>query len=419
MLAAMAASKPATNVILILADDLGYGDLGCYGSQTGATPHLDEFAAESLRFTNHYTCSPVCSPARAGLLTGMVPDRTGITGVLRDQDDGRGLSLSLTTLPQLLQRQGMRTALIGKWHLGMGEPYRPNHRGFDFFWGFLNGTIDYDTHLSKGGGATGQRTTYENGRPIELTGYFPELAAAKAVEFVESNRDRPYFLYLPLALPHTPIQAPEHWVSPFRGRMPASQAVYNGMLRSMDDGIGQLCKMLKRTQQWDRTAVIFLSDHGWVKKRPPAGAGSNGPFRGGKYELWEGGIRVPCIARWPGITRAGTTTDALSWLCDWFSTLTGARSRDGIDLRRVLAGKPAPDRDLCWRFEDPAVQTPLTYAIRSGQWKLIRGGKNWQDTHLYDLVSDPGENNPVESSLRSRLLQRKLHHWESGLPWVP
>lgn len=389
MLAAMAAKPaPRTNVILILADDLGYGDLGCYGSTTGATPNLDRLAADGLRFTNHYTCSPVCSPARAGLMTGLIPERTGVTGVLRDKDDAGGLALDLTVMPQPLQRQGFRTALIGKWHLGMDEAHRPNRRGFHYFWGFLNGTIDYHTHLSMGGGATGRRTTYEDGRPVELEGYFPDLASAKAVEFVESHRDKPYFLYLPLALPHTPIQAPERWVSGFRGRLPDSQAVYNGMLRSMDDGIGQLRAALERTGQWDRTAVVFLSDHGWVKKRPPAEAGSNGPLRGGKYELLEGGIRVPCIVRWPGLTRPGTLTDAVSWLPDWFPTITGQKSRDGLDLRGVLRGGRGPVRDLYWRFEDPLVKTPLSFAIRHRQWKLLKVGK---EEHLYDLRQDPGE----------------------------
>lgn len=415
LLAAMAAPKPARrmNTILILADDLGYGDLGCYGSQTGATPNLDRLAADGLRFTSHYTCSPVCSPARAGLMTGLIPDRTGVTGVLRDSRDSGGLKLDLTLMPQPLRRQGLRTALIGKWHLGMGEAYRPTRRGFDYFWGFLNGTINYNTHLSMGGGATGKRTTYENAQPIQLDGYFPELAAAKAVEYVETNPREPYFLYLPLALPHTPLQAPERWVSAFRGRMTDSQAVYNGMLRCLDDGIGQLRAALERTGQWDRTAIIFLSDHGWVKKRPPADAGSNGPFRGGKYELQEGGIRVPCIVRWPGLTRAGATTDAVSWLPDWFPTITGEKSRDGVDLRRLLAGRGAPDRDLFWKFEDPAVKTPPSLAIRRKQWKLLRvGGEQW----LYDVVRDPGESRDLmaEEPAIAAKLNRRLQLLNSG-----
>ncbi|MEZ5354543.1 MAG: sulfatase-like hydrolase/transferase [Bryobacteraceae bacterium] len=414
--AALQARPEPQNTILILADDLGFGDLGCYGSTAGTTPHLDRLAADGARLTGHYTCSPVCSPARAGLLTGLVPDRTGVTGVLRDPDDHRGLDLNLATVATHLKRKGLATALIGKWHLGMPAPYQPRQRGFDYFWGFLNGTIDYETHLSLGGGGKGSRTTYENEKPIALRGYFPELAASKAVEYVESNRNRSYFLYLPLALPHTPLQVPDRWSDPFlREGISAPQALYRGMLRCLDDGIGRLRAALERTGQWDRTRVIFVSDHGWVKKRDPADAGSNGELRGGKYELWEGGIRVPCVVRWPGLTRRGSTIDAVSWFPDWLPTLTGAQSRDGIDLRPALSGGTVPERDLCWRFEDRLVKTPLSFAIRRGQWKLLRIGES---RALYNLIQDPGERKDASASHPEVAadLETRLRLWQSGLP---
>ncbi len=410
----LAAGQPR-NVILMLADDLGYGDLGCYGSTTGATPHLDRIAAEGLRFTQHYSCSPVCSPARAGLMTGLAPDRTGVTGVLRDKDDHRGLALGLPTIASMLRNQGRRTALIGKWHLGMAGEYLPRRRGFDYFWGFLNGTIDYDTHLSKGGGATGSRTTYENEQPIALEGYFPDLATQKAVDYIEAHTTHPYFLYLPLALPHTPIQAPERWVKPFRGRVTEQQAVYQGMVRCMDHTVGEVRKALERTGQWDRTAFVFLSDHGWVKKRPPAEAGSNGALRGGKYELYEGGIRVPAIVRWPGLTRPGTITAALSWFPDWFPTLTGAPSVDGRDLTPVLRGRtPRGDRELCWRFQDSAVGTPLSHAIRRGKWKLIDVGG---ERRLYNVETDPGESRDLSGTQPAVVagLEKRLERWRRSL----
>lgn len=410
--AAMQPPPSQLNFILILADDLGYGDLGCYGAADSATPNLDRLARDGARLTNHYTASPVCSPARASLMTGLIPDRTGVTGVLRDADDSTGLDLRLPTLADAMRAKGYTTALIGKWHLGMSEPFGPRKRGFDYFWGFLNGTIDYFTHLSKGGGATGERTTCENERPIELQGYFPDLATAKAVEYIEANKARPYFLYLPLALPHTPLQAPPRW------KKDEPNADYRGMLRSLDHTVGEVRAALERTGQWQRTVLIFLSDHGWVKKRPPADAGSNGTLRGGKYELYEGGIRVPCLVRWPGLTRAGAVLDTPSWFPDWFVTLSGKSTADGADLKPMLRGStPAVAREFYWRFDDRAVQTPLSFAIRYGDWKLLRvGDSRW----LYNLREDPSESRDLSAShaetaadLQRRLSRRLPVHAQS------
>jgi arylsulfatase A len=233
------------------------------------------------------------------------------------------------------------------------------------------------------------------------------------VEFVESNRSGPYFLFLSLALPHTPLQAPEKWVSPFRRRMPDARALYAGMLRCLDDGVGQVRAALERTGQWSRTVVIFASDHGWVKKRTPAvaGAGRNEPFRGGKYELLEGGIRVPCIVYWPGLTKKGTVCAEPSWLADWFPTITGKRTPDSQDLRLLLAGKPAPGkRDLCWRFADALVQTPLSQAIRHGDWKLLDVGS---ERSLFDLSRDPAEKQNLSDRYPDVVpdLERRLAVW--------
>lgn len=416
--AVAAGARPRSlNVVLILADDLGYGDLGCYGSNIHHTPHLDRLAREGVRFTDHYSASPVCSPARAALLTGLIPDRTGVTGVLRDGDDHAGLALNLPTMADEFRRQGFRTALIGKWHLGMNEKYWPTRRGFDYFWGFLNGTIDYYTHVSLGGGGRGQRTTYENERAAKWDGYFPDLATARAVRFIEENSNVPYFLFSSLALPHTPFQVPECWLERYRGKMTENQALYAGMVECLDDSVGQVRAALERTGQWDRTIVIFLSDNGWVKRGNPktAEAGSNAPLRGGKYELYEGGIRVPCIVRWPGLTRAGSVSGAVSWFPDWYPTLTGKPSRDGVDLRPALSSASAlQQRDLCWRFEDTLVKTPLSHAIRRGRWKLLEVES---EKMLFDLADDPGEqkNLIVSRSAVAAELERRLREWTRRL----
>ncbi len=415
--AALPVKPRAQNVVLILADDLGYGDLGCYGSQVHRTPNLDRLAAEGVRFTDHYSASPVCSPARAALLTGLVPDRTGVTGVLRDDADGSGLALRLTTMADELRGQGYKTALIGKWHLGMSEPYWPTRRGFDYYWGFLNGTIDYYTHLSLGGGGRGQRTTYEGEQPAKWEGYFPELLAQRAVDFIETHARTPYFLFLSHPLPHMPFQAPARWTAPFEGKLTGNAPLYAAMTACLDDTVGRVRAALERTGQWDRTILIFLSDNGWVKRGNPqvAAAGSNGPLRGGKYELFEGGIRIPCIVRWPGVTRAGAISNSVSWFPDWFPTLTGKPARDGIDLRGHLAkGSPLPARDLCWRFEDKLVKTPLSHAIRRGRWKLLEAGP---ERMLFDLESDPGESRNLiaEQGGVAKKLAERLQAWRLSL----
>ncbi|MBM3734316.1 MAG: hypothetical protein FJW39_00895 [Acidobacteria bacterium] len=389
LLAALAARPSGRmNVVVILADDLGYGDLGCFGSVINRTPHLDRLAADGLRLTHHYSGSPVCSAARASLLTGLVPERTGVTGVLREEHDEGGLRLGIKTMADHFRAQGYKTALIGKWHLGMKGAYRPDQRGFDSFWGFLNGTLDYNTHLSAGGGGRGTRTTYENGTPLKLDGYLPELLAAKVVEFVESHRDRPYFLYLAHPLPHLPLQVPARWLNPAQK---GQQAVYSGMVACLDGCVGQLRAALERTGQWERTIVVFASDNGWVKSRTPtvAAYGSNGPLRGGKYELFEGGIRTPCIVRWPGVTRAGSVSSAVSWFPDWVPALAGVKTTDGRDIRKQLSGHVGDNkRTLVWRFEDSLVKTPPSVAVRQGRWKYLRVGT---ERFLFDLDADPGE----------------------------
>lgn len=382
------------NVIVILADDLGYGDLGCYGSRVNRTPNLDRLAMDGVRFTDHYSCSPVCSPARAALLTGHVPERTGVTGVLREEHDSGGLAPSLRTMADHFRSSGHKTALIGKWHLGMNGAYRPNGRGFDYFWGFLNGVIDYGTHRSTGGGGRGNVTTYENEKPLRLEGYYPDLLTNRVVDFVEKSASQPYFLFYSHPLPHMPLQVPVRWSQPFRDSLDEKRATYAGMVAHLDDSVGRLRSALERTGQWERTIVLFLSDNGWVMKPRQAGsgAGSNGVLRGGKYELFEGGIRVPCLLRWPGVTRTGTEVRQPSWFADWVPTLAGVRTPDGADLRPLLAGKKIRERTLRWRFEDNLVKTPPSIAIRRGRWKLVGVGS---ESALFDIESDPGETRNV------------------------
>jgi arylsulfatase A len=397
---ALAAAAARPNILVILADDLGYNDVGCFGGRQFRTPHLDRLAAQGARLTQHYVCSPVCSPSRAGLLTGRYPQRSGVTGVLREEHDESGMSRGETTIADVLSGAGYETALIGKWHLGMGPDYRPLRRGFQYFYGFLNGTIDYNTHLSAGGGWRGKPTTFRGDQPVREEGYYPDLICDDAERFLRRRREKPFFLYYSTPLPHLPLQVPERWSAPY-AELGQRKAVYGGMVAHMDDEVGRLMRVLEETGQAANTVVLFLSDNGWVKLQAGnAALGENAPFRGGKYELYEGGIHSPCIVRWPGQVRAGSEVKAPSSCLDWFATfaaLAGVSGRpanplDGIDIRDALRGKAPAERSLLWSFRDDAVKTPQSYACRRGRWKWLEiGGRKM----LFDLEADPGESRDV------------------------
>jgi len=396
--AACASVDPRPNLVLIFADDLGYGDIGAFGAQDIRTPRLDRMASEGLRLTNHLVAAPVCSPSRAGLLTGRYPARVGIEGVLRDHHDEMGLASSEQTLAERLSQAGYETALIGKWHLGMTPEAHPNRRGFDYFWGFLNGTIDYYTHLSRGGGWSRLPVTFRNDEPLDVEGYFPEKLHKEAVRWIEQPHERPFFLYLPLALPHAPLQAPERWKSEYAHIDNENRATYAAMVSCMDDGVGRILDALDR--QSDNTLVVFLSDHGWAwlgGQRRDSDAGDNGPFSGGKYELREGGLRTPAIVRWNDRVPTGADSDALTWSLDWFSTFAELAEAaagpgnplDGADITDVLTeNASAPKRTLFWRFQDDVVGAPFSLAARRDRWKYLRVGET---EALYDVAADPAE----------------------------
>lgn len=415
--AGIAGSQAPPNIVLVLADDLGYGDLGCFGSLIHRTPHLDRLASEGARLTNHYVCSPVCSPSRAGLLTGRYPQRTGVTGVLRDEHDSAGLALTETTLAEVLSRAGYETALVGKWHLGLGEQYRPRGRGFAHFYGFLSGTIDYWTHLSLGGGARGQRVTYRDEAPVQEQGYYQDLITREAVRFLEQAR-QPFFLFVSSPMPHLPLQAPKRWRRLYAGLDSKESATYAAMVSCLDDSVGQLLAALERRRLDASTLVVFLSDNGWVKRQERyAEVGSNGPLRGGKYELTEGGIRSPCMVRWKGRIPAGANP-AVVWNLDWLPALAAAsgarapRNLDGLNILPVLQGRRrAPQRTLLWGFRDELVGTPQSYAARRGPWKYLRVGS---EEALFNLEADEGETTD-QAARQPRVFQRlkqEVERWK-------
>ena len=377
-----AAMRP--NIILMVNDDLGYGDLGCYGCEELATPHLDALAARGTRLTRYYTAAPVCSAARAAILTGHAPHRAGVTGVLRQQHDAGGLRRDRPTLAERLRGAGYATGLVGKWHLGVGPGHRPLDRGFEQFYGSLSGVIDYWHHRSTGGGLDGQPGLYRGREMIAEQGYYSELLNRELVNFVEAAPE-PFFLLAQPTAPHPPMQAPEAYLDRFNHLEHERRRCYAAMMACLDDGFGALMQAVQARGLADRTAVIFASDHGWDVRPVHAGASDNGGLRGGKYRLTEGGLRVPCIAAGPGL--APGVRDEPAWAVDLNATVLDWAGLPHDGEGRSLLVQPE-ERTFAWQFNDVLVKTGEQRAALRGRWKwlLEDGGEA-----LYDVVADPGE----------------------------
>lgn len=394
------AQTPPPNILFILADDLGFGDLSCYGRPDYQTPHLDRLAAQGVRFVNAYSASPVCTPTRCAYITGRYPARTrvGLEEPLTERSDlgekakTLGLPPEHPTIASLLKHAGYQTALIGKWHLGYLPNFGPVQSGFDEFFGIMSGAADFFTHKDMAGNAD----LYEGKVSVERIGYTTEMLTKRAVEFI-SNRGKgaesasPFFLSLQYTAPHWPWEAPtDQEVSRQLGggydgfTSGGSLKTYAAMMKSLDDGIGEVLRAVDRAGMTRNTLVIFTSDNGGER------FSYNWPFRGQKFFLWEGGIRVPAIVRWPGVSPAGVVTQQAAITMDWTRTMLAAGNArpdsayplDGNDLMPVIRGaQPKYERTLFWR-------TSLQDAVLKGHWKYLRDGK---DEYLFDLSVDERE----------------------------
>jgi len=380
---AIAGSSRPPNLVLILADDLGYGDLGVYGARTIRTPHLDRMAEEGVRFTDFYVAAPVCTPSRAALLTGRYPQRSGLTRVLNPRSE-EGIDADEITLGEALRERGYATACIGKWHLGHRPSYLPTRHGFDHYFGIPYSNDMTPTPLMRGETVIEQPAVQET-----LTLRYTQ----EAIAWIRAQGDRPFFLYLPHTMPHVPLAA-----SPaFRGRSPAG--LYGDVVEELDWSVGEILRTLRELGRERETLVLFTSDNGpWLTQG--ANGGSAGPLRDGKGETCEGGMRVPMIAWWPGTIPAGRVCDRWASTLDLFTTLirlaggTEPRDRmiDGRDIRPLLLGRGSMPRadDFHPFFFHRAEQLQ---AVRVGRWKLHLG-RNLQplpQPELYDLEADPGE----------------------------
>ncbi|MEA3225330.1 MAG: sulfatase-like hydrolase/transferase, partial [Planctomycetota bacterium] len=342
------------NVIVIMADDLGYGDIGCYGSTKIKTPHIDALARGGMKFTDYHSNCPVCSPTRAALLTGRYQQRCGIEGVVYAKGPARqtGLALEETTFAEVLKKRGYATALFGKWHLGYNVEFNPARQGFDEFRGYVSGNVDFHSHID----GAGFDDWWRNLEKVPEEGYTTDLITKHGVDFIERHKDEPFCLYLPHEAPHSPYQGrndpPVRLPGGKKGKAakgPEITLVYKEMVEVMDEGIGLIVDTVKRLGLERKTFIFFCSDNGATKN------GSNGALSGYKGSLWEGGHRVPAVAYWPGRIRPGTKTDQTVLGMDMFATMAsiaGAKlpaglKLDGVDLLGVLTeNKKLPERTL-------------------------------------------------------------------------
>jgi arylsulfatase A-like enzyme len=413
-------NKP--NVLVILADDLGYGDLSSYGATDLKSPNIDRLIAAGMRFDFFYANCPVCSPTRAALMTGRYPDLVGVPGVIRTHlaDNWGYLLPQAVLLPQMLKRTGYHTALVGKWHLGLAAPNTPNERSFDHFHGFLGDMMDdYYNHRRHG-----FNYLRLNDKEIDPQGHATDLFTQWAIDYLRerstksvrvegvppSNRGQdardtrqPFFLYLAYNAPHAPIQPPPEWLDRVKQREPGisdTRAKLAALVEHLDAGIGKVLAVLKETGLSDNTLVIFTSDNGGQLN-----LGSlNGPLRAGKGDMYEGGIREPMCAVWPGKIQAGSRSDRVTLTMDFFPTICEAagvpieHEIDGRSILPTLTGKAQSqeDRILFWvrREGGPQYGGRAYYAARQGDFKLLQNSP-FEPMELYNLKDDPKEQKPL------------------------
>lgn len=399
------------NVVLIMTDDVGYADLACYGGKDVKTPHLDALAKQGTRLTHFYSNGPVCTPTRAALMTGRWQQRVGLEWAIFAGQKTPGLPQTEVTVAKLLKDAGYRTALFGKWHLGYRREYAPNAHGFEKFAGLLSGNIDHYSKRER----TGDLDWYEDTTPREEKGYSTDVITARTVDYVEKNARSPFFVYVAYNATHWPFQPPDRpkdvrdkatWTD-------GNRKDYVAMMQRIDDGVGKILAALDKAKVADETLVIFTNDNGGERYS------DNGPLFHRKATLWEGGIRVPCLMRWPGQVGAGRTSLQAGISMDLTATILSAarvapakdRPLDGVDLVPLLKAERPTERTLYWRIErDDRKQK----AVRKGTWKFVRDGSI---ELLYDLSDDEGERRDRSAREGERMaeMRRLLGAWEKEM----
>jgi len=409
------------NILLILADDLGYGELSVQGCQDIPTPHIDSLAAYGVRFTNGYVSCPICAPTRAGLLTGRYQQRFGFEtnpGPEQFADPKFGLPREEATLAERLKGLGYVTGLFGKWHLGYQPELQPTQRGFDEFFGFLSGANNYLAEKRRN-----RRNPLLRGtEPVVENEYLTDAFAREAVSFIERHRAHPFFLYLPFNAVHAPLEATDTYTARFPAITDPKRRTFAGMIAALDDAVGRVLTKLRELKLEEDTLIFFLSDNGGPTPQTTSG---NGPLRGTKGQVYEGGIRVPFLVQWKGHLPAGQVCPHPVIALDLHPTALAAAGGavapewklDGVDLLPYLKGeKQGPPHDtLYWRFQQQR-------AIRQGDWKLVqsRRGMEWE---LYHLGEDIGEQHNLADKRPDRVkeLREAWQAWNAELmepQWV-
>jgi arylsulfatase A-like enzyme/L-ascorbate metabolism protein UlaG (beta-lactamase superfamily) len=429
-----AQTPPPPNVVMFIMDDLGYGDIGSYGVPDAKTPNIDRLAREGVKLTDFYANHANCSPTRTGFITGRYQQRYGIESPLRLENDPRSLAPSETSLPRLLKSAGYATGLIGKWHLGLGVATGPNRHGFDDFWGFRSGAVDFYRHVVVTTFTTQppnpSHDLYHNEEPTTATGYLTDEITTRAVDFIQKRASGPFFLEVAYNATHWPFQRPDlpegkrGWTNSIEN---GTRADYVAMLERADEGVGRILDVLDRLKLAPNTLVIFTSDNGgeWLSR--------NTPLFHRKSSLWEGGIRVPLLLRWPARLKPGITSSQVGITMDLTASILAAAGLkapasyrpEGIDLIGPLQKGATVERTLFWRMpvapgtpQPPGTRPdapPLTQrAVRRGNWKYVDDRGQY---FLFDLSKDPGERNDLAHSHRSLVneLRALVAKWEEDV----
>jgi len=405
-------AAPQTNVVVIVADDLGYADIGAQGVLNDIkTPNIDSIAAHGVRFTNGYVSCPVCSPSRAGFLTGRYQERFGHEhNPVAGYDGVFGLPVDQTTIADEFKRAGYATGALGKWHEGNAEQFRPQKRGFDEFYGFLGGM-----HTYRGSGK-GDNAVRRGDEPVEQNEYLTDVISREAVSFIDRHKTKPFFLDVAYNAVHVPQMAPQKYQDRFADVTDKKRKMMLAMLSAEDDGVGEILAKLRDEKLENDTLVIFFSDNGG----PTENGTSNKPLRGYKGQMWEGGIRIPYMMQWPGHIPPGRVLDDPVISLDLFPTALAAaklpvpsdKKLDGVNLLpRVTDNKdssPLPKRALYWRFSPQ-------WAIRDGDLKLVTALH--APLHLFDVAKDPGETHDLLETIpdEAKRLQAEYDAWDKQL----
>ncbi|WP_017446609.1 sulfatase [Gayadomonas joobiniege] len=413
------------NIIVLLADDLGYNDVGFTGETPIQTPNIDKLANNGVIFKNGYVTHPYCGPSRAGMLTGRYQARFGMENNVSYSPDDKYMGLPLTekTFAKRLQAVGYKTAIIGKWHLGGAPHFQPNERGFDYFYGFLDGGHQYmpgEEHVGAGGYLL---PVMRNKQPAGFDEYLTTALSKDAARFIERNHKQPFMLFMSYNAPHAPLQAPQKTIDKYSHIKDKNRRIYAAMVDEMDQGIGHIVKTLEKTDLLNNTLIFFLSDNGGVYPEewlPTFDWADNSPFRRGKVALLEGGIHVPFIAHWPAKIKPGLTFDGLVSSLDIAATsvaIAGADDSDGLlegkNLVPYLTGKKtgSPHKALFWRLEE----ADHIYAVRTPTAKYMRQPLPNVGRSFFDMAKDPNEtNNIVDQRPKQQAELAKLwNQWNS------